>query len=248
MSYLLSPDFKLEVAKGNVAGHSIGRIVARRPASTSTTDFEDIWGGSGDLVWPTTAETLQVRSDNANDTALGTGARAILTQSLDDNLAPQNIITPLNGTTPVVLTSSHFRTNDIFVISSGSSQHNEGTITLEVSGGGAVRNIILPEISASQDGHYTVPAGFKAYSQQVITVLGFNESANFRTQNKSSTLADATEYISADFPVYQNVGVFETIVPFEIGGGFDFTVQAKANNLNAEINYAIEFILVQDGF
>ena len=248
MSFFQDYDFKLAVAKGEVPGHSFRTIIAKNPSTVSTAAFEDIWGGGGDLVWATAPETLEIVSTSANDNAIGTGAQVALVETLDAALNIQNIVVPLNGTTPVILTGTHFRVNSLFVIAAGSNQANEGNLTVQVSGGGNIRKVAIAEIGSAQDCHFTVPAGMTAYSQQVITVLPVNEPASFRTQQKSSLDPTAVEYISADFPLYQNIAIFPTIAPFVSVAGTDFTAQSLASNAGSEINYVIESILIEDGF
>ncbi|MCK5616962.1 hypothetical protein KAR91_84650, partial [Candidatus Pacearchaeota archaeon] len=228
--------------------HSFRTIIAKNPSTVSITDFEDIWAGGGDLVWPVAPETLEIVSSEANDNAIGTGAQVAIVETLDGSLNIQNIIVPLNGETPVVLTGTHFRVNALFVVAAGSSQSNEGDLTVRVSGGGNIRKVALAGIGSAQDCHFTVPAGVTAYSQQVITVLPVNEPANFRTQQKSALNPTTVEYVSADFPLYQNIAIFPTIAPFVSVSGTDFTAQASASNAGSEVNYVIESILIEDGF
>ncbi len=248
MSFFQDYDFRLAIEKGEVPGHSFRRIVAKNPATQTNVAREDVWGGSGNLVWATAPETLEIVSDSANDNAAGTGAQIALVETLDASLSTQNIIVPLNGLTPVVLAGTHLRVNGLVIVSAGSSTTNEGTVTVQVSGGGNVRKVALPGISAAQDCHYTTPANTTLYTQQVITVVPGNENASFITKLKQFQNPNFVEYVGVEFPIYQNTIVFPTLAPFRSDAGTDFTVQTLTSNINTEINYVVEAILIEDGF
>lgn len=150
--------FQLEIGRNAISGISAAALAGSSPSIGES--FQTLWDASGDFIYPTTGETWELLSDNVNDTLLGTGARTVLISGLNDSYIETVEIKDLDGTTPVLTTTtSWFRVYEILVISSGSSQFNEGTITLRASGGGAIRSQILPTISESFNGFFTVPAG-----------------------------------------------------------------------------------------
>jgi hypothetical protein len=61
-------DFMLEVAKGNVPGHSHINKFGRNSDIDTATDPEDIWGAGGLWVPPTASRTHDIASSSANDT------------------------------------------------------------------------------------------------------------------------------------------------------------------------------------
>ena len=133
-------DFLIEVAKGNIPGHSVRGLVMRSKNITDV-DFIDIWGGAANFIPPTANETWEILSSNVDDTLLGTGARTVLVNYLDDSYARRSLVVNLDGTNAVTLNSDMFRPDGAVVISSGSDKRNEGDITIQVSGGGDLRQL-----------------------------------------------------------------------------------------------------------
>lgn len=111
------------------------------------------------FVFQTSAQSLEILSGSADDTAAGIGARTILIESLDANLLEVSTIVTLNGTTPVVLPGTHLYVNSVAVASSGSNHTNVGPITLRVAGGGDVQGYIGAGIGIQRAFKFTVPAG-----------------------------------------------------------------------------------------
>ncbi len=66
--YPVFSDFFLEVAKGNVAGHSAHRIYGRNPDIDTNSDPEDIWDLGGLHVQPTAPRIHDIVSTSAQDT------------------------------------------------------------------------------------------------------------------------------------------------------------------------------------
>lgn len=129
-------NFLIEVSKGNVPGHSMFHKFGKGIVGT------DIVPIASSLKYPTplTAITLEVVSDSANDTALGTGARSVTVQGLDINWNEIEQTVPTNGLTPVPLPIDMLRVYRWWVESSGvyataSLGSHDGTITVQTSPG-----------------------------------------------------------------------------------------------------------------
>ena len=127
-------------------------------ADALTTSYQDVWGTTGIMTLPAAAESYEIVSSNANDTAAGTGARIVFVETLDANGLAQSQIVTLNGTTPVALAGTHAFPRVQIVASSGSNLTNLGNITLRVAGGGATRSIVPIDFGKSLDSHYKVPS------------------------------------------------------------------------------------------
>jgi len=154
-------DFNLEVAKGNVPGHSSINKFGHNPAATTG---EDVWGGGGTYAfYPTTAQTVQAVSSSAADTnTTGTGAWTMEVYGLDSNWDEQNETVTLNGTTPVVLANTYIRLFRTIVLTAGTGEINAGNITVAVSGGDTGIYISAGD-GQTQHAIYTVPADKSAY-------------------------------------------------------------------------------------
>lgn len=183
---MVSKDFRIEVAAGRVPGHSVNRKFGRNDDIDTGSTPEDIWGGGGLYTGiPDTAETIEVFSDDANDTAAGSGARTLQLSGLDADWNEIEETVTLNGTTPVTTSNTWLRCNRQRVITAGSSDSNEGTITLRHTTTTAnVFSQIQPGRSQSTILHYTVPAGKKLLLSDIDVVVertsGSGATASFQ--------------------------------------------------------------------
>lgn len=121
-----------------------------------------IWPEGGLYPFQVTPYQLTVVSDDANDSAAGTGAQQIQILGLDENLIRVEEIIELNGLTPVLTVRTDWlRTAEILVIRPGTdpSETNLGTITASVNGGtGDVQAVVIPGFGATTQAQHTVEA------------------------------------------------------------------------------------------
>lgn len=159
-------DFPRRVAFGQIPGASIVTIMGHNGDIDAGTVPEDIWEGGGVYPFQSAAVSLELVSTDIDDTAAGTGARTIRVETLDGNYSPVTQTVTMNGTTPVALTGTHLRVNKVQVITSGTSETNEGVITLRVPGPGDTLAVIdnnggVVGDGIAHNGIYTVPSGFR---------------------------------------------------------------------------------------
>lgn len=236
-------DYLTEVRKGNVSGASLDAVVCRNPAAGTTA--EDLWGAGGTMVYPTAAEAWELVSDNANDTAAGTGMRTVLVQSRDGNGDTQLQTVTMNGTTPVALTGTHFRPAGIFGLTAGSTGYNEGTITLRSVTGSNPRNVMLPTVGRSHDTHYTVPAGKTA--QILTTQILFPKDGSGQFMNMFRTNdADSAWQTGSVLRLYQNNVPF----PFEsrppLTERSDLRLMAASDTGEIDVTVIFELLLLDN--
>jgi hypothetical protein len=190
MSYFGSTDFKLEVGKGNVQGHTLETVVCRNPSANTV--FEDVSAVGGTIVYPTAGETWELVSSSANDAAAGTGARTVRVRYLDVNYVEQFEDVTLNGTTPVTLVATNaYRIYGygVFATTWGTTLANEGDITLRVAGAGATRATIPATENRSLDCYLTIPAGKSGIVVYAHADVAKNDDsvARFRLTNGANT-------------------------------------------------------------
>jgi len=89
-----------------------------------------------------TASTLSIVSTSTDDTSGGTGARSIVIYGVDANRVSQIEVVTLNGTTPVVTTSTWLGINRMSIYLAGSTLNNVGLITATAVTGGATQGTI----------------------------------------------------------------------------------------------------------
>jgi len=76
MSRGLTDNFYLEVAKGNIPGHSAVNKFGHNGAVAMT--GEDVWAGGGDYgFFPTSAVSIDIKSDDDEDGGAGTDTGAL---------------------------------------------------------------------------------------------------------------------------------------------------------------------------
>ena len=246
-----STDFSIEVGLGNIPGFSTAAVVMRNP-NADNTGFFDVWSGGGNMVLPTSAETWEIVSDSALDAAAGTGARTVIVQSLDINYEVQSSqVVTLNGTTPVALTGTHYRTHQLaptsgcLVLTAGSTHQNQGTLTIRASGGGLTRMQILPLVGKSEDGHIAVPAGISLFGLAVLNPWAKDESGRI-TNLVTSSATDAATIQTGVFPAYQNDLTIIFQAKFMSSEKTDRIFQANPANLGAEVVIVEEFYVIDN--
>jgi hypothetical protein len=252
-----SHDFLIEVAKGNIPGHS---IIHKFGHATVGTTLTPICHG-GFYPTPTTAISLEALSGDDNDTLLGTGARTIFLEglALDGSIVTQTI--SMNGQTPVPIPIPLFRLYRWFVETSGTYAttavgSHAGVITVRVAGGGAVWSSLDTTPFAhgqSEIGWYTVPAEHRA--------LVFLQEINVDTTKSADVVfvrREGANIVTAPFSpmrvAAQYVGVAgsnpsDSNAPQNHFEAFaDIGYMGKVSNGTASISVAYEILLVQDGY
>ena len=149
-----------QVALGYKAG--IEYIVKFGENGNVQTGPEDVWDGGGLYTGQplTDSETVDVSSDDAADTAAGTGARSVEIQGLDENWEPQTETITLAGATLVTSVGTFRRVYRVKVQTAGSGATNAGTITCHHTTTTAnVFAAVQPTTGQSRNGVFTVPVG-----------------------------------------------------------------------------------------
>jgi hypothetical protein len=250
-------DFYTEVERGRVPGHSIVHKFGHAKVGTTMVPI------TNSLVYqtPTTPVSLEFLSDDANDTALGTGAREITFTGIDINYDEVTFTIPTDGENPVALPTDLLRLYRWYVSASGvyatlTAGSHVGTLTVRVAGVGATWSIIEPTpfpASQSEIAIYTVPNGVRAYIvEQDISV----DSAK-----------------SVEVSLFRRTGIDNIVAPFDpmrvvvhyvgISGGnphdfrapidhftarTDFGYMGKISNGTADITIHFSILLIEDGY
>lgn len=164
-------DFRLRVAMGLVDGYAAVNKFGHNPEVLTGTDPEDIWAGGGMYAfYPTTAQTVQAVSDSAEDGVGGTGALAIQVYGLGTDWTLQDETVVMDGVTPVVLQNQYIRMFRTVVLTAGTNDTNVGNILIGVAGGD-VGIYVAADDGQTQQGIYTVPAGYTAFFLKGYTAI-----------------------------------------------------------------------------
>lgn len=248
-----SLDYGLELGKGNIPGET-GIQVAGRSELVGTS-WSDIWGLGGEITHATSGETWEIVSSSADDAAAGTGAQTVVIQYLDDAFVLQIEVKTMNGTTPVTFDATDaFRFRTGAVLTHGSTNENQGVITIRVSGAGANRGSIdrstayagAPKgFNVSLDTHYTVEAGKTLFPTSSIVTINKGFDVAVITQVK---LFGSDAWISlGEIPQYQSTG----IIPFDkslfgVPEKTDFRAIAISANTPVIVNFDFFAILLDE--
>lgn len=167
MTLQITKDPILEIQRGLVTNQSIRIFQGTNPALASVveTDISPF----GDIVYLDNgvAETVEIVSDDADDTLLGTGARTLFIEGLDISKNSISEIIEMNGLTNVTSVNSYNRINNIQVITAGSTEFNEGNITATFTTAGTIQDQILPLESVSGSAHFSNASDIKSYVFQL---------------------------------------------------------------------------------
>lgn len=167
--------FDLQVARGQVDGHSTVNIYGYQP-SVSTTSIP-VWENATAYTYPVSAQTMLLTGTDA-DTA------RILISGLDANYAPISETVTLNGTTGVQTTNQYLRINQMQVVSGNPA----GAVTLTNLAGSTTYAKINSGVGRTQAAIYTVPAGYTYFLQRVniYTSLNGNDYVTYTNRTISS--------------------------------------------------------------
>jgi len=160
-------DYFIRVANGEVPGSRLFTINGTN-AAVPINDFDTVWPESNRYTFPASAQSMTFSSDDANDTAAGTGCQAITVLYLDGSFVEKEVTKATNGQSGVTLASDMFRINDVMCTAAGSNGFNlgigfigAGTITA-----GKPANVFAAMQIGENHGHngfHTVPAGMNAF-------------------------------------------------------------------------------------
>jgi len=249
-------DFPLDVAKGEVPGHSVIQKFGRNSAVSSS--FVPICL-SGFYRTPTTNTALEVVSTDVDDNASGAGARTIYYEGLQvqsGSLVVVSDVVELDGTTPVALPDSLIRLYRWYVASSGvyasqSVGSHQGDITIQESGAGNVWSKIenngFPR-AQSQIGVYTVPTGYTAYVSKISYSVESDKEADILMFKREGVLNTSAPYNAMTLVTEINSATgnytveYRTPLKFEEETDFGFLGKLKSNTGPMTVDFEIKLI------
>jgi hypothetical protein len=223
--------FELEVAKGNVPGHSVVNIFGYN-ASVGTA-FIALWENNSAYTFPSTALTMTVNSNAADD---GNVIRII---GLDSNYDVITENVTLDNGTPPTTTNQFFRINKVVPVSGDSANDitivNGGTTYAKVRGGEGTNQASI----------YTVPRNHSLYLHRLNFFSGSSSAGDdvaFR-----NFVSDGSQVRVGQTSFY-DVGNIQRIYPFKYNEQSDIQLQGRALSGTHRISVFGEGVLIQDGY
>lgn len=234
-----------DLSEGLIDGYSTVFKFGANPDVDSGTVPEDVWDAGGVYPFPSSAATLSVVSDDVNDDVGSTGATSIEIQGLDSNYALITESVDLDGTPPVATTSSFLRVFRALVTSAGTTETNEGTIT--ISHTATTVATIRPSLGQTLMAIYTVPANCVALVDDWVSSIQKKQSASaqlafqvrpfggaWNTKQTVSVVAQGTPFVGRDsksfFRVPEKADIRIRVLDCDstdvaIGSSFDFLLK-----------------------
>lgn len=166
MTYYLQRDWLIDVAQGNIAGHSLVHKFGRNAAIASSTEEGILQISGSQFVFRESASTFRIAAGgNVADTAAGAGAREVTIQGIDSNLNEiTEAIATAGASASLATTASFWRVHRVWVSDPGTyGGNNTGDVILEDSAGAASHIMLGAGEGQSQYAAYTIPAGKTGY-------------------------------------------------------------------------------------
>lgn len=223
--------FDLQVARGQVDGHSTVNIYGYQPAVA--TSFIPVWENAADYTFPVSAQYMNLTGTDA-DTA------RVLISGLDANYALSSETVTLNGTTPVQTVNQYLRINNMQVVSGNPA----GAVTLTNLAGSTIYAKINSGVGRTQAAIYTVPAGYTYFLQRVNIYTSLNGN-NFVTYQNKTIAANGVVQLTqqASFPTTYEA---RRIMPRPIPEKTDILLMAKLNSSTGAVSISQEGYLIKN--
>ena len=196
---LVTQNLNLEVSRGNVLGAepfgAFGRIESGGALSEKV-----IWPGGTFVIPDPAGINIDLVSSSANDTNGGSGVNSVKVHYLDVNLAQQEIIVPLNGTTPVVNAITGVRFIQCMHIHTIGTPYTAANGDITASNAGQLYSIIPTDDVRCASSARMVPAGKRAV---IIGLVGSSISGTAAASAEVSI--NSSEFYGVQ---YNNEGLF----------------------------------------
>lgn len=251
-------DWLIEVAKGNVLGHSI--ITKFGHASVSTT----LVPITSSLAYPSpsAAAALEFVSDSTDDATGGIGATKIIYEGLDSTWAFVSGEIDTDGTTPVALPDELTRLTRWYVSESGSyaslaQASYVGNLTIREAGVGATWSTInnaAPFPAQSEIGVISIPIGTKAYliSKHIFTDTGKTADLYLLARENANDIVAPYSGVrrlqEREIGVSGNVEIAFEALKGPYTGPADIGFIGKVTSGSADISVEFAVLVVEDGF
>ena len=228
--------FDVQVARGQIDGHSTLNIYGYQTAVTTT--FIPVWENATAYTYPVAAMTMYL-AGTAGDTA------SILISGLDASYNQISETLVLNGATQVATTKQYFRINGMQV-TAGSSTNPAGAVVLTDSGATTVYAKMNSGIGKTQASIYTVPAGYTFFLSRADANTSFNgNNANYVTYRNYTVSSTGVVNVVQQAPFSGNYHT-QRVMPRPFSEKTDIQIQCATSTGTAAVNVAIEGWLIKN--
>lgn len=232
--------FELQVARGQIPGHSLVNIFGYQAAVTTAGPYP-VWEVVGAYTYPVAATTMLLSSSSASDTNVN-----VTINGLDANFnAISESLTLTNGTTGVSTVKQYFRINSVFV-NDLTYAEPLGNLSLTNAGKTVTYAKINVGVNRTQMSIYTVPAGYTFYLTRVDAYAneagGGNNYSTYQVYTKNNVSGQSYILLTTPF-----IGRYEArrVVPFPYTEKTDIQWQVNVGTSTSPIGVVIEGILIK---
>ena len=249
MSLITNMDYRYQVGMGYISDAQTWNKFGYNTDIDSGSGEEVIASFGGPINIMTSADTLDIFSSDANDTnSSGTGARSVRVTGIDENNEIQEVDYNLNGVTKVTTAEQWLGINRVVVLTSGSSGTNEGTITVEDTGGTVGTQAEIP-IGASVTEQcifhtpidYTLLTDWLKLNALKVSGGGGSPRVTFRGYSFSRVTGTTYEILNIDIDTdVENTISLSPSQPFIIQGRevLYFTAETDVNNTSVSCRFS----------
>ena len=254
MSYTPSNEFYLEVARGNVPGHSIVGKFGENPTLPNGT-FElvsalsEVYAG-----FLAAATTVRIKAGgDAADTAAGVGAQSVFVEGVDDSLAHITVEIATNGASASTATTELFwRIDRAYCGDMGAyaTPVNTGDIVIENSGGGTDLILIEAGEGQSQHCHVAIQTGVDIFLIGYELTIDSNQKADFELYVRGN-INDVTPPVAAQRIMRHWRGLINPVthefqLPLSMGSGpADVWIEAAGGGGITGVTASFNLMLVE---
>lgn len=232
--YGKNEDFDLQVARGQVQGHSTVNIYGYQ--SAVGTSFIPVWENATTYTYPVAATQMHL-AGSVGDTA------TITINGLDANygMISENVV--LNGATAVTTVKSYLRINSMNV-AVGSATNPSGVVTLKDLTDTTIYAQINTGVGRTQMAIYTVPAGYTFYLSRIDVNTSLNGS-NFATYQNKAVSAAGVVQLTQQAPFAINYHT-QRVMPRPFVEKTDMQLQCKVNSTTGAVSISQEGYLIKN--
>lgn len=228
-----SEPFELQVARGQIPGHSIRNLFGTNPSIGTT--FRTPWENNTALPFLSAEQNLSIVSDSASDSSV-----SILVSGVDGDYNPTSEVVALDGTTPVITTNKFFRINDLVTLSGNAV----GNVTASYDG--TVYAKINATYGRNQAAVFTVPLGYSFYLGRIdaFTATANNDTKIMTFRNRV-TFSDGRIFNVAQTSFVSRMDIAR-VLPFKVSEKSTIEFQAKMSSQTADVGIFGDGFLVKE--
>jgi len=229
-----SEPFELQVARGQIPGHSIRNLFGANPAIGTT--FRTPWENNTALPFLSSEQKLDIISTSDDDVE----GPQVLIVGVDGNYNEIREVVALNGTSGNQTQQSFFRINDL-IMSTGNA---DGDITASYNS--VVYAKIIAGRGRNQAAVFTVPAGYSFYLGRIDAFTATaNNDTKIMTFRNQVTFSDGRVFDVAQTSFVTRMDIARTL-PFKVPEKATIEFQAKMSSQTADIGIFGDGFLIKE--